>query len=251
VEQSNGSDLRLKEDKFKAEIGPSQGYDHSKISSHYEHRRRLRREKMVLCYGEYIPLVARIDQYKLDERVFTYARYSLQETAIIATNMNDSETQIYIDMTPLQKLYQTNYDLNTIVMVTDWLKSDSNPQYYFLKELISMKEYIRLRPFQSAASGISICSNDPFVLKKTLTQSIERTKVKLTSGQSIESEQISLLFTEILDRSPYDIVKFANVVGSLQENFLEKLNLRFYDLISHNHKLKSDSTLTSRLQALC
>ena len=63
-----------------------------------------------------------------------------------------------------------------------------------------MKEYIRLRPFQSAASGISICSNDPFVLKKTLTQSIERTKVKLTSGQSIESEQISLLFTEILER---------------------------------------------------
>jgi hypothetical protein len=61
VEQSKGSDLRLKEDKFKAEIGPSQGFDLSKISSHYEHRRRLRREKMVLCYGEYIPLVARID----------------------------------------------------------------------------------------------------------------------------------------------------------------------------------------------
>lgn len=61
VEQTKGSDLRLKEDKFKAEIGPSQGYDLSKISTHYEHRRRLRREKMVLCYGEYIPLVARID----------------------------------------------------------------------------------------------------------------------------------------------------------------------------------------------
>lgn len=47
---------------------------------------------MVLCYGEYIPLVARINDYKIDERVFAYARYSLQETAIIATNLNDKET---------------------------------------------------------------------------------------------------------------------------------------------------------------
>lgn len=46
-------------------------------------------------------------------------------------------------------------------------------------------------------------------------QSLERTKVKLTSGQSIESEQISLLFTEILQKSPQDIVKFANVIGSI------------------------------------
>ena len=107
-----------------------------------------------------------------------------------------------------------------------------------------------MRPFQSAASGISICSNDPIFLKKTLAQSIERTKVKLTSGQSIESERISLLFTEILEKSPVDIVKFANMVGTLQENFLEKLNLSFNDFISQIHKVKSDATLTSRLQAL-
>jgi len=32
---------------------------------------------MVLCYGEYIPLVARVDTHRLEERVFAYARYSL------------------------------------------------------------------------------------------------------------------------------------------------------------------------------
>jgi len=84
--------LKLKEEKFKASINPREGYDLSKISSHYEHRRRLRREKMVLCYGEYIPLVAKIDERKLEEKVFTFARYSLQETAIIATNLNNKET---------------------------------------------------------------------------------------------------------------------------------------------------------------
>ncbi len=67
----------MKEEKFKADMNPREGYDLSKISSHYEHRRRLRREKMVLCYGEYIPLVARINEHKMDDRVYTYARYSI------------------------------------------------------------------------------------------------------------------------------------------------------------------------------
>jgi len=77
------------------------GYDLSKISTHYEHRRRLRREKMVLRYGEYVPLVAKNDVNTLEERVLAFARYSLQETAIIATNLNDHEVQLYIDFTPL------------------------------------------------------------------------------------------------------------------------------------------------------
>ena len=75
--------------------------------------------------------------------------------------------------------------------------------------------------------------------------------MKLTSGENIESEQISLLFTDIVERSPDDIVKFANVVGSLQENFLTKLSMTFNDLFVNNHKLKNDSVLSSRLQAIC
>jgi len=55
------------------------------------------------------------------------------------------------------------------------------------------------------------------------------------------------LVTDILEKTPNDVVKFANVIGSMQENFLEKINLQLYDLISHNHKLKSNPTLTSRL----
>lgn len=182
VEQAQGADLKLKEEKFKTDIGPREGYDLSKIATHYEHRRRLRREKMVLCYGEYIPLVARIDEHKLEERVFSFARYSLQETAIIATNLNDAETQFYIDLTPLMRLYSQNYPLNTVVMVSDWLKEGQTPEYYFLKELLSMKQKIRLRPYASCAQGISICASDSFVVKKVLSQSLERTKVKLTSG---------------------------------------------------------------------
>ena len=39
-------------EKFKQEIGAEKGYDLSKISTHYNHRRMLRREKMVFRYGE-------------------------------------------------------------------------------------------------------------------------------------------------------------------------------------------------------
>lgn len=57
-------------------MGPQQGYDLSKISTHYENRRRMRRDKMVLRYGEYVPLVARNDK-TLEDRVLAFARYSL------------------------------------------------------------------------------------------------------------------------------------------------------------------------------
>lgn len=81
-------------------MGPQEGFDLSKISSHYEHRRRLRREKMVLRYGELIPLVAKhADGWH--NHVLAFARYSLLETAIIATNLNDSEVTFYIDTTAL------------------------------------------------------------------------------------------------------------------------------------------------------
>jgi hypothetical protein len=77
VEQNQGIDLKFKEEKFKADIGPSAGYDLSKISSHYEHRRRLRRDKMVLRYGEYVPLMAKREETVLEDRVAAFARYSL------------------------------------------------------------------------------------------------------------------------------------------------------------------------------
>lgn len=52
------------------------GFDLSHINTHYEHRRRLRRDKMVLRYGEFIPLIAK-NEKSLEERVLAFARYSL------------------------------------------------------------------------------------------------------------------------------------------------------------------------------
>jgi len=45
-------------------------------------------------------------------------------------------------------------------MVTDWLRPDSAVQYFFLKELLSMKEQIRLKAYQSVVMGFTICEGD-------------------------------------------------------------------------------------------
>jgi hypothetical protein len=53
--------------------------------------------------------------------------------------------------------------------------------------------------------GVTVCQDDPFVVKMALTRSIERTVSKLRTGQSTESEQISLILNDILTNSPKDI----------------------------------------------
>lgn len=93
---------------------------------------------MVLRYGEFIPLIAR-NEKNLEDRVLAFARYSLQETAVIATNLNDYEAQFYVDLSPLKQLYLSTYKENTVMMVSDWLKPDSQVQYFFLKELLALK----------------------------------------------------------------------------------------------------------------
>ncbi len=47
-----------------------------------------------------------------------------------------------------------------------------------------------------------------------------------------------------------NVGKFANVVGTLQENFLEPLELNFFDLIINNQRLKTETILSSRLIGL-
>lgn len=59
-----------------------------------------------------------------------------------------------------------------------------------------------------------------------------------------------MLYTDILEQTPQDVVKFANIIGTLQETFLEKLQISFYDLWLNNKRLKTDPKLSSRLLGL-
>jgi hypothetical protein len=86
--------MAKKELQFKNEIGLKEGFDLSKIKSHYENRRYLRQSKMVLRYGQMCPLVANSLENQFNKKnnfphVLTFARYSLMETAIISINLSD------------------------------------------------------------------------------------------------------------------------------------------------------------------
>ena len=98
--------------------------------------------------------------------------------------------------------------------------------------------------------SVTICDDDQFIFKKCLTNSIERTKRNLLAKKSIETEQISLLFSDCVENNPTDIDRFANVIGSIQHSFLDKLNINFKDLFTNNSKLVHQNELSSRLIAM-
>jgi len=95
--------------------------------------------------------------------------------------------------------------------------------------------------------SVTICDDDQFIFKKCLTNAIERTKRNLLAHRSIENEQISLLFSDCVEHNPTDIHRFANVIGSLQTSFLDKLGISFRELFVNNRKLSSSIELSARL----
>lgn len=69
----------------------------------------LRREKMVFRYGELASLRCMNDEVKNEQQGFipdllSFARYTLMETAIVATNLSEQTQTFWIDMQRLKNL---------------------------------------------------------------------------------------------------------------------------------------------------
>jgi len=175
-----------KEHNFKQSMGPEKGFDLSMINTHYAHRRKLRKEKMVLRYGEVIFLTGKDVQNNYLSDILAYARYSLLESVIIATNMSDKTQKFLIDMQNLLPTFKKAYPNNTVVMVKNIISEQGDPEYYFLREFIEARNVKTLPAYRSLMISVTICEDDQFIFKKCLTNSIERTKVNLLAGKSIE-----------------------------------------------------------------
>jgi len=121
---------------FKQALAPEKGFDLSKINTHYMHRRRLRKEKMVLRYGEVIFLSARDQNNDYQSDILSYARYSLMETMVIATNMSNEIKKFYVDMSQLLPTFKKAYTNNTVVMIKNVISDEKEPEYFFLREFI-------------------------------------------------------------------------------------------------------------------
>ena len=180
-----------------------------------------------------------------------YARFSLSETIVVATNMSDQPQQFYLSLQNLLPTFKQAYKNNTVVIVKSVLHHDDDePDYLFLREFVETRNLKSLPAFRSLMISVTICEDDQYIFKKSLTTSIERTKKNLLNGVSVEDEQISLLFSDCVEHNPQDIRRFANIIGSLQSSFLDKLNLNFKDLVETNSKLTQNTDLNSRLMAM-
>ena len=98
---------------------------------------------------------------------------------------------------------------------------------------------------------VTVCQEDKYVFNKAFKSSIIRTKEKLENGLNIEAEQISQLLTDCLKNRSSDIAYFANLIGGLQEKFLDRINMSLQDLFLKNYALKNNPSLSSRLMAFC
>lgn len=94
---------------------------------------------MVLKYGELFILTARESENHFHEDVLAYARYSVMQTCIIATNISDTEKDFYIDMENIMPTIRKAYDNNTVIMVKDLLNDRVEPAYYFLREFLELR----------------------------------------------------------------------------------------------------------------
>jgi len=109
-----------------------------KISGHYQHRRRLRKEMDILKSGKMIPLTTNHTEGAY-ARVLTYARVTKTEAAIIATNFNDHEIFVGISMKNLKFLldgFEENKLESCIVQVYDCIEN-SFEDYYTAYEFLN------------------------------------------------------------------------------------------------------------------
>ena len=99
-----------------------------------------------------------------------------------------------------------------------------------MQEFLSIKHWQTLAPYSSSVIIVTVCQDDKYVFERAFTRSIIRTKEKLQNGINVEAEQISQLLTDCLKNRSTDIAYFANLVGGLQEKFLDRINMNLNDL---------------------
>ena len=112
--------------------------------------------------------------------------------------------------------FKQAYSNNTVVIIKSILttKDDEDADYLFLREFVETRAIKSLPAFRSLMISVTICEDDQYIFKKSLTTSIERTKKNLLEGNSVEDEQISLLFSDCVENNPTDIRRFANICNT-------------------------------------
>ena len=92
--------------------------------------------------------------------------------------MSEKPQSFYLNMQNLLPTFKQAYSNNTVVIVKSVLTQDNNnePDYLFLREFIETRNLKSLPAYRSMMISVTICEDDQYIFKKSLTTSIERTK---------------------------------------------------------------------------
>ncbi|MDR3736752.1 MAG: alpha-amylase family protein, partial [Acidobacteriaceae bacterium] len=245
---SSSREAKKKEEEVVKQVGPEFGFDLKKIHLHYEHRRKLRKERAVLRHGELVPLDAKHSE-GWHSHVLAFARFSHYETAIIAINFTDSQVSFYIDFSNLMPYFEKAYHINTVAIFSDWIV-EKDKEYYFLMELIKEKMEFTLPPFGSVCKGIQICKDDPMVYAMSIEKSFLRLNSKLIADRDCSGSQLCVqLLSCVMQEKPVDY--FAMVLANLYKNYTASHKINMHNLLLHLHVLEENQLMGARLSAYC
>jgi hypothetical protein len=68
------------------------------------------------------------------DRVFAFARFTKKQMAIIAINLNDVDSIVYVDHSPLKEICDTSEKV--IYRIVDFINPTNPPQYYSSEEFL-------------------------------------------------------------------------------------------------------------------
>jgi len=239
-------EAKKKEEEVVKQIGPEYGFDLKKINLHYEHRRKLRRERKVLRYGELVPLDAKHSE-GWHSHVFAFARFSHYETAIIAINFTNSQVSFFIDFSNLMPYFQKHYHTNTVIIFSDWLTDKAN-DYFFLTELIKDKMPFTLPPFGSICKGIQICKDDPMVYAMSLEKSFLRMNTQYLTGKNCSASQFCQQMLSAVE-SGKPLNDFVMILSNLFKNFFSPHKIHMHVLLHRLEIVQENPVLGAKLFA--
>jgi hypothetical protein len=82
------------------------------------------------------------------------------ETVIIATNMSEATRKFTLDLSQLLPTFKKAYGNNTVVMIKNVISDEKDPEYFFLREFIELRNIKTLLGYRSLMISVTICEDD-------------------------------------------------------------------------------------------
>ena len=249
IEIKRIKEIEQKQANLIRELGPTQGFDLSKIKYHYNHKRKMRFTHESIRRGKIIYLQSLDINGKPHPGIFSFARKCEDETGIFVMNFREYETNFILD---LSTLIGKDIDYNTICYIEDWDNENERGEYYFLRELTEGHISRKILGYHSLCFGFSIVPYSEENYRKTLeTSNLKMLKevAKNDKDNGLDNYQINIRLKDILNQK-LPLEEFNKWITYINE-LLENSNISFEEYIKRLDFINNDEKLTTEFFTYC